>query len=111
MAILTEIPLQTLSLTASGAVVKETFVKADGAKAGNGANAVGVAKFAADDGDELSVVTEGIVRITAGGTVAVNARVQSDANGKAITIASGGQELGTALTAGSADSTMLIKLG
>jgi hypothetical protein len=82
------------------------------AHAGAGAKAVGVAKYDIASGDEGGIHGRPgkIVPVTSGAAVTAGQEVQSDANGKAITLAAG-RPNGLALTTvGAADLPVEVKL-
>jgi len=102
----------SISLTASGAVTLERFIKPSGAACGLGELACGVASKTAATTKDVSAYT-GYVRILAGDTVTIGTWVMSDADGKAIPYAAGGsgtdyQKLALAMTAGTSDNIMKI---
>jgi len=82
--------------------------------AGNGANAEGVLQNAPDLlGKAASVAVSGTSKVVAGAAIALNAKVASDAAGKAKTAASGNRVLGVAREAALADGdiiSVLLKL-
>ena len=103
---------QSISLTASGAVIKERFIEASGAQCGLGEKSLGVSAYAAATTEDVTAYT-GVIRILAGGTIAQSAYVMSDANGKAITYAAGGsgtdyKKNGIAVSAGTDGNIMLV---
>jgi len=65
-----------------------------------GENAMGVCLVGGTAGNAVTVCVSGSVMITAGGTVAAGASLQTDASGDAITAASGDVVLGYAREAG-----------
>jgi len=65
-----------------------------------GENAMGVCLVGGTAGNTVTVCVSGSVMITAGGTVAAGASLQTDASGDAITAASGDVVLGYAREAG-----------
>jgi len=103
-----------ISLTASGSVTKERFIAPSGAQCSSiGERACGVAAYDAATTEDVAAYT-GIVRVVAGGTVAIGADVMTDADGKAVTYAAGGsgtdyKVLGYAMTAGTTGNIMLVK--
>ena len=104
--------LQAVSLTASGAVTKERFIKPSGAQCGLGQKAVGVSAYSALTTEDVTAFT-GIVRILAGDTITQGNPVMSDADGKAIPYvedsAGGNQKNGIAFTAGTNGNVMLVQ--
>lgn len=105
-----------LSFAASGDLSASQFLLVKGhttagqvAVAGDGENAIGVLyEPAAAAGRAVTVASGGIVRAYAGGTVAIGARVASDAAGKVVTAATGDYVLGVALTAGAANAMIEV---
>jgi len=97
------------SITAAAALTGKRFIGFDGNHAGAGAKARGVALFDTDSGAQCSLVALGFALVTAGGSIAVGAKVESDANGKAVTLSTG--ELnGFACNAASTGEDVLVKL-
>ena len=101
-------PGQDLPAACSAAVIGKRFLKVSGnrqsgpglsstAEGSNyqvaqcvaGDKAIGVAMYDAPINGKVGVVREGIVPVTSGAAVAAGVEVQSDANGKAITLAAG----------------------
>lgn len=71
------------------------------ASAGNGEKAVGVLQNKPDAlGKAATIAIAGVTKVLAGGTVAVDGDVASDAAGEAVAAATGDQILGIALEAG-----------
>ena len=114
-------PGTQLSVTAGGAITGKTFVDISAAlSATNGTlmtvvtataagKVMGVAAYDIASGARGRVIGEGIVPVTAGGNIAVGAEVEVGSNGKAVTISSG-RAVARALTAGSADADVIVKL-
>ncbi len=82
-------PSLTTSIIATGALTIRRFVGFTGATCAAGAKALGTAETEADIGEAAPVNVSGILLVEAGAAVAVEAEVQSDASGRAITLASG----------------------
>jgi hypothetical protein len=99
-----EIPSLRFSLEASGIIARRRFVKTDanskGLQAAAGEAAIGVSTNDTAVGEVLEMA-DGIVIVEAGGVVAANATIQSDASGRAVTRTTG-LALGVALTPASA---------
>jgi hypothetical protein len=73
--------------------------------------AIGVTDAAWSSGDEACrIVFEGVTYVQAGAAVAVDAPVQTDANGKGITALSADYVLGRALSAAAADGDLIAIL-
>ncbi|MAQ99924.1 MAG: DUF2190 domain-containing protein [Oceanospirillaceae bacterium] len=99
-------PILITSITAAAALAQRRFVGFDGDVCAAEAKALGVTEYAADSGDQASVNASGVILVEAGGAIAVGAQVESDANGKAVTIASGASN-GYALDAAAADGDVI----
>lgn len=105
-------PLLELPLIAPAAVTKQRFVKYDGAQAGNGDVAAGVADYDAAAGKQYSAIALGTAKVEAGAAIALGQDVQSDAQGRAIPKAAGalnGRALQAASAAGQVIEVLLIK--
>jgi len=95
-------------------LTRYTFVKYDAngdvTTAGAGEAAVGVTYEPNGVGEPAQVVASGFAFITLGGTVAAGAEVESDAAGKAVTLATG-KSLGVLAVGGAAGDigTILLK--
>lgn len=96
-----EIVTITGSIQATTAVTKKRFVTHAGAQAGAAVAALGVAGDNVAAGEWLPVKGRGWLVVTSGGAIAVGAQVESDANGKAVTLAAG-VALGRAIDAATA---------
>ncbi len=79
----------TLTVVASGAIVANRFVSPMGDQAGDGENALGVARFTVADNKPVAVDMLGTTVVEAGAAISAGALVQSNAEGKAITKAAG----------------------
>lgn len=104
-----EIPNIRFSGVAAEDITRRRFIKptADNtySMADAGENAVGVSYNDPDSGEVLEIV-DGITIVEAGEALTVGTRVQSGANGIAITLAAG-VELGTVLTPASAATELI----
>lgn len=96
----TAIPICTLTLKATAAVTARRFVTALGAPAAAAGRALGVARTSAAIGDYFPCDTLGTASVEAGGAIAAGARIEIDAQGRAVTLASG-VAVGVALEAAS----------
>ncbi len=85
----TEKILLTTSLTAIAALIVSRFVTYAGGVPAAGALTLGVANANYDIGEQAGVNTHGELVVEAGAAVAVGAKLQTDASGRAITWASG----------------------
>lgn len=90
MSIKTHQPILTASITATADLDhKHRFVGFNGAYAAAGARAFGTLEVETDAGQQAPVNVLGIVLVEAGAAIAAGAAVQSDASGRAITLAAG----------------------
>jgi hypothetical protein len=108
----TEQPILITSIIAPAdlSAKKNYFIGFDGNVCGNGAKALGVLNANTNSGNQAPVMTIGIALTYTGAEINQGAKVQSDANGKAITFASG-EVNGYALDAAAgADELIRIKL-
>jgi hypothetical protein len=103
---LTENVINTGSIAATTAIAKQRFVNYVGGQATDGQAVLGVAGDDVVIGEQTPVKTRGWIVVTAGAAVAVGANVQSDAQGRAITLAAG-QNAGRALDAATAAGQLI----
>lgn len=94
----TSLILGVISVLAAAAITKARFVTTGGAVPAAGAYCPGVANDAYAAGEQVGVITHGCVLVESGGAVAVNAVVETDNTGRAITL-DAGIGLGRALDA------------
>ncbi|MFV2030803.1 DUF2190 family protein [Neisseria sp. S1] len=87
----------TTTVKATGKVVANRFVTFAGKQALANEAVLGVSPYDADEGDTLAVDVVGIAVVEAGGAVTVGAKVDTDAQGCAVTHATG-EAVGTALS-------------
>ena len=85
----TEQPILTTSITASGALTKQTFIGFGGALCAAAAKALGVCAASTASGEQAPVITDGIAQVIAGAAVAVGAAVEADSSGYAVTKSAG----------------------
>ncbi len=85
----TEKILMATSMLAMAALVKHRFVSFAGAVAVAADAQIGIANNAYDVGEQAGVNTHGELLVEAGGAITKGAQVQSDASGRAITLAAG----------------------
>jgi hypothetical protein len=90
---MTEQPNLITSVLLSADLTKNLFIAFDGSLCGNGAKALGVLNADTDTNDYGPVVANGIALVYSGAAVAQGTKIQSNAAGKAITFASGADEL------------------
>lgn len=108
-----EIPNLRFSAEAGAIVARRRFVVINGSgkgvQAGAGVAVVGASMNDPKSGEVLEIA-DGIVIVEAGAAVAAGAEVESDADGKAITLATG-KKAGFAMTgAGAAGELMAVKI-
>lgn len=77
------------TILAIAALSKQRLVGFDGGPCGDGAPALGVANANYDLGEQAGVNAQGELLVEAGGAIAVGAQVQSDAQGRVVTLAAG----------------------
>lgn len=82
-------PILTLSLIAAAALSADRFVTPSGAVPAAGATALGVGRTAAAVGERQPVDVLGTSIVETGGAIAANALVETDASGRAVTLAAG----------------------
>lgn len=82
-------PCHAMSVTASGAVTEARFVTHAGAQAGAAANTLGVARFSAQDKENVTVDTLGTSIMEAGGAISAGGLIETDASGRGVAKASG----------------------
>lgn len=108
----TEIPvIVTLPTVAAANLTVGRFVTPAGAVPAAGAVCAGVVHEDVDLGDPVPVVINGLVLVTAGGSIALGAEVETDNQGRAITLNTG-KRLGIALSASTGAGqpiTLLLK--
>jgi len=97
----TEKVLLIESVKATTALTKGRYARSTGAQAGAGEQVLGVVDLDAAIGQQASIKTHGILLVESGAAVAAEARLQSDATGRAITLAAG-KDAGYALDAATA---------
>lgn len=102
-------PGVVVSIQSTADLTKFRFVGFDGSHCGNGAKALGVTEVDYKNGEVVGLITTGIALVEAGGNVSVGAKLQSDANGKAITYASG-EVNGYSLDSGASGDLIRVKL-
>ena len=104
--------LQTLTLTAGGAISAYRFVGFDSLVCGANATAVGVSPdYDVASGEVFPCVTQGIVIVQASAAISVGAAVASTSTGKAVTATSLSATVpgsGTTVTSSSAQPAMTI---
>ena len=86
---LTEKILMATTVLATSALARFRFANFAGATANATDAALGVPNANYDIGEQAGVATHGVILVEAGAAVAVGAQVQSDATGRAITLAAG----------------------
>ena len=86
---LTEKILMATTVLATSALARFRFANFAGATANATDAALGVPNANYDIGEQAGLATHGEILVEAGAAVAVGAQVQSDATGRAITLAAG----------------------
>lgn len=104
-----EVPNLRFSLEAGANVARRRFVQPDssgnGVQAGAGELVIGASMNDPSSGQVLEIA-DGIVMVEAGGPVTAGTEVESDGDGKAITLDSG-IKAGTALTGAAAEGELI----
>jgi len=103
---LTHHPILVISMVAAADLTRNRFIGADGDVCAAGALSPGVCEYDVAAGEQASVNAQGLIIVEAAGAVAVGAQVEADANGKAVTLASG-KANGQALDAAAADGDLI----
>ncbi len=85
----TEKIILSVTVLAAAALSRFTLANFAGSTCAAGERALGVPVTDFDAGEQAGVATHGEILVTAGAPVAVGAQVQSDANGRVITLAAG----------------------
>ncbi|MBK1613364.1 DUF2190 domain-containing protein [Rubrivivax gelatinosus] len=99
----TQIIAATMTILATAALTAKRFCTSAGAVPAAGAWCPGVVEADTDAGQLAPVNTHGILLVEAGAAIAQDAQVQTDASGRAITLAAGvalGRVLDAAAAAG-----------
>ncbi|MBM96500.1 MAG: DUF2190 domain-containing protein [Oceanospirillaceae bacterium] len=103
---LTHHPMLVISMVAAADLTRNRFIGADGDVCAAGALSPGVCEYDVAAGEQASVNAQGLIIVEAGGAVAAGAEVESDADGKAITLTSG-KANGQALDAAAAEGDLI----
>lgn len=99
----TGIPLAAMTVLAAAALTQRRFATSAGTVPAAGVWCPGVANANYDIGEQAGLDTHGIIPVEAGAAVALDAEIQCDASGRAITKAAGiglGRALDAAAAAG-----------
>lgn len=83
------IALLTLSVQLAGTVEANRFIAIDMTQAGAGGNTYGVSRTKGVSGDVVPVDVIGTTIVETGGALLAGAKVQADANGRAVTLDTG----------------------
>ncbi|WP_428243004.1 DUF2190 family protein [Gynuella sp.] len=102
----THSPILVMSITALSDIAQRRFVGLGGDVCAAGAKALGATEFEVAAGEQASVNAIGAILIEAAGAISAGAEVESDANGKAVTL-SAGISNGYALDAATADGDII----
>lgn len=100
------ISILALPLVLTGTVAANRFATPAGAQAGAGANTFGVCRAGGASGDRATCDVLGTAMVEAGAAISAGATIGSDANGKAVTYASGAK-VGLALEAATASGQII----
>jgi len=103
---LTHQPILVISMTAAADLTRNRFIGANGDVCAAAALAAGTVEYDVAAGEQATVNAQGLIIVEAAGAVAVGAQVESDANGKAVTL-SAGIANGLALDAAAADGDLI----
>jgi len=99
------------TIVAAAAIVKQLFVGLTGNICGADAKPLGVSEIDVASGEQMPVITSGVALVKSGAALSAGAKLESDANGKAITWATSGEIAGWALdAAGGADEVIRVLL-
>jgi hypothetical protein len=82
-------PLHTLTVILAGAAAGNRFINTALSQAGAGDNTYGVSRTAGETGEAIAVDVLGTAIVETGGPILAGAKVQADADGRAITIGAG----------------------
>jgi len=82
-------PLLAISIPATATLTKRRFATSAGAVPAAGAWCPGITELDCDIGLQATVNTHGVILVEAGAAVALDAQVQCDASGRAITLGAG----------------------
>lgn len=85
----TQIIAATMTILAAAALTAKRFCTSTGAVPAAGAWCPGVVEADTDAGQLAPVNTHGILLVESGGALAADAQIQTDASGRAITLAAG----------------------
>ncbi|MDR3631495.1 MAG: DUF2190 family protein [Desulfocapsaceae bacterium] len=77
-------PIFSIAIAAIGAITEYSFVTPARSQAGAGVNTLGVARFAANNGDTVTVDVMGTAIVQTGGAITDGGLVETDASGRAI---------------------------
>jgi hypothetical protein len=90
-------PILALTVVADGTIAANRFVTPVAAQAVAEDNSLGVSRFAAADGENVTVDVLGTATVEAGGAITAGDKIESDADGRAVTWSTSGPVLGRAL--------------
>ena len=100
-------PLLIDSIKAITNLPKQRFIGFDGNVCSAGAKAYGICDVETDAGQFAPAAVLGILLVEAGGAIPAQAKITSDANGKAVAITSTEEVNGYALDSASADGDII----
>jgi hypothetical protein len=104
----TFVPGITITTISTAGTFEKRFLKGDGSLCRAGERAIGVSTNSTDAaGKTIGTMITGVALVEAGGSVTANSEVESDANGKAVTISTG-KANGIALNSASAGEDLRV---
>lgn len=107
----THAPGHRYTIAAAAAISKHILVGMTGAVCGADAKPLGVSEVDVASGEQMSVITSGVVLCTTGAAVSAGAKLESDSAGKVVTWATSGEVVGWALDAASgANEVIRVRL-
>ena len=107
----THAPGHRYTIVAAAAIAKQLFVGLTGNICAADAKPLGVSEIDCASGEQMSVITSGVVLVKSGASLSASAKLKVDSAGKAITWATSGEVAGWALdAAGGADEVIRVLL-
>lgn len=107
-----QIPILCLPYLLTGTVIRKRFVAPGGTQALAASHTIGVADYGGNAGDRIQVVAMGTAITEAGGIIAQDSLIETDASGRAVTLAAGipvGRALSASSVAGQLIEVLLIQ--
>ena len=104
-------PIARISIAAAADLSKQLFIGLTGALCAADAKPLGVSEVDVKSGEQMPVIIAGVALVKSGAAITAGAKLECDANGKAVTWATSGEVAGWALdTAGGADEVIRVLL-